>query len=58
MPILSIISAAVDSPEFTELLVQSIRRFTTQSYEIIIVDNGSLAENLEWVKAQDDVRLI
>ena len=58
MPILSIISAAVDSPEFTELLVQSIRRFTTQSYEIIIVDNGSLAENLAWAKAQDDVRLI
>ena len=58
MPELSIVSAAVDSPEFLELLVRSIWRFTKQSYEVIIVDNGSLPENLEWVKAQDNVHLI
>ena len=54
----SIISAAVDSPEWGELLVKSVRKFTSVNHEIIIIDNGSLPENLEWLEKQKDVNLI
>ena len=50
--VMSVVAASVDSPEWTELLVKSIRKFTQVSYEIIIVDNGSLPENLKWVLQQ------
>jgi glycosyltransferase involved in cell wall biosynthesis len=56
---LTIAAANVDSPEWVELLVKSVRKFTAPgTYEIIIVDNGSLERNLEWLKRQPDIRLI
>lgn len=56
---LSIISANVDSPEWAKLLVKSIRKFTTNmEYEIIIVDNGSLPQNLSWLVEQSDIQLV
>lgn len=58
MPEISIISAMVDSPEWAELLVKSVRKFTSMKYEIIIIDNESLPENLEWLEKQKDVGLI
>jgi len=58
MPELSIISATIDSPEWAELLVKSVRKFTAIDYEIIIIDNGSLPENLTWLKEQSDVDLV
>jgi len=58
MPELSIISANVDSPEWAELLVKSVRKFTSVEHEIIIIDNGSLPKNLKWLEAQEDVNLI
>ncbi len=59
MTVLSIISVSVNSPEWAELLVKSIRHFTRSfSYEIIIVDNGSLDKNLEWLRQQKDVVLL
>ena len=56
---LTIAAANVDSPEWAELLVKSIRKFTAPgTYEIIIVDNGSLERNLGWLRQQSDIRLI
>jgi glycosyltransferase involved in cell wall biosynthesis len=55
---LSIIAANVNSPEWGELLVQSIRKFTNSEYEIIIVDNGSNSKNIAWFRQQKDIQLI
>jgi glycosyltransferase involved in cell wall biosynthesis len=55
---LSILAANVNSPEWGELLVQSIRKFTSSEHEIIIIDNGSTPANLDWFKNQKDLRLI
>jgi len=41
-PLITIASANVDSPEWAELLVKSVRKFATLPNEIIIIDNGSL----------------
>ena len=46
MPELSIISVAVESPEWAELLIKSIRKYTILPHEIIIIDNGSQEDNL------------
>ena len=43
---------------WAELLVKSVRKFTSEKYEIIIIDNGSLPENLEWLEKQKDIKLI
>jgi len=58
MPKLSIISATVDSPEWAELLVKAVRKFSSLKYELIIIDNGSLPENLTWLESQEDVDLV
>ncbi len=58
MPTLSIVAANINSPEWAELLVQSLRRFTKVEHEIIIIDNGSLERNLEWLRAQPDIVLV
>lgn len=55
----SIVAASVDSPEWSELFVKSIRKFTTEiEHEIIIIDNGSILQNLSWMIKQEDIRLI
>ena len=54
---ITIVSANNNSPEFARLLVESIRRFTTISYEIIVADSGSTFLNRYWLKEQDDVHL-
>lgn len=55
---LSICAAAVESPEWAELLIASIRRYATLPHEIILIDNGSRPENLTWLRQQRDIRLI
>jgi len=55
---LSIIAVGIDSPEWAELLIKSIRKFTTLSHEILIIDNNSLSQNLCWLRKQTDIRLI
>jgi glycosyltransferase involved in cell wall biosynthesis len=57
-PLISIVAANINSPEWAELLVQSLRRFTKVEHEIIIIDNGSLERNLEWLRAQPDIVLV
>jgi glycosyltransferase involved in cell wall biosynthesis len=59
MPELSIIATHVDAPEWVELLIKSIRKFTFGvDYEIIIIDNCSLPSNLIWLQSQKDLNLI
>jgi len=48
-PVISIVSASVDSPEGGALLVKSIRKYATLEYETIIIDNGSGLINLRWL---------
>ena len=55
---ISIVTVAIDSPEWVELLVKSVRYFTTFEHEIIVIDNGSLPDNLTWIEAQEDVKLV
>jgi len=56
-PKISIITVNIDSPEWARLLIESIRKYTTVDYEIIVVDNGSLCMNLFWLEAQKDILL-
>ena len=58
MPSLTIAAATVNSPDWNELFVQSIRKFTRAPYSLLVVDNGSLDMNLAWLRAQSDVTLI
>lgn len=55
---LTIAAATVNSPDWERLFVQSIRKFTRSTYELVIIDNGSTDENKAWLQAQPDVRLI
>lgn len=55
----SIVTTHVDAPDWAELLIKSIRKFTPKStYEIIVVDNGSLPQNIAWLRRQADIRLV
>ena len=42
----------------TKQCLGHVRKNTTRSYEIIIVDNGSTDGTVEWLKSQEDIRLI
>ena len=55
---LTIVSANVNSPEWGELLVKSIMKYSSVTTEIIIIDNHSLESNLEWFKSQKAVTLV
>ena len=46
------------TPDFTRLCLRSIRRFTKYPYEVIVVDNDSQDESLEYLKSLDWIRLI
>lgn len=63
-PLITIASANVDSPEWAELLVKSVRKFATLPYEIVIIDNGSMVaigplremHNRGWIKLIENGR--
>jgi len=46
------------TPEFTKLCLRSIRRFTKYPYEVIVVDNGSGDESLEYLKSVGWIHLL
>lgn len=55
----SIVILNKDLLAYTKQLIESIRQFTEKgSYEIIVVDNGSQDGSVEWLRQQNDVRLI
>jgi glycosyltransferase involved in cell wall biosynthesis len=43
---------------FTRLCLRSIRKFTTYPYEVIVVDNNSQDESVEYLKSLNWIRLI
>jgi len=44
--------------DFTRLCLRSIRKFTSYPYEVIVVDNNSQDESLEYLKSLGWIRLI
>lgn len=55
----SIIILSYHTLAYTRLCIESIRAYTEpDTYEIIVVDNGSQDGSLEYLRAQPDVRLI
>ena len=46
------------TPDFTRLCLRSIRKFTQYPYEVIVVDNDSQDESLEYLKSLSWIRLI
>ena len=55
---LSIITLSYDSLDYTNAFVKSIRKNTTLSYELIIVDNGSEPDTQKWVEENSDQSII
>jgi len=57
-PLISITAASQNTPEWAELLIKSIRKFTSIKYEIIIIDNGSTPESKEYLRREAAARRI
>lgn len=58
-PPVSIVTVTRDGLFFSRLLVEQVRRHTTdREYEILVVDRGSRDGTREWMRAQPDVRLL
>jgi len=55
---ISILSVNYNCLDWVKLLVNSVRKFTSVPYEIIIVDNFSIDDSREWLKTQKDVKTI
>lgn len=55
----SIIVLTYNKLEYNQLCIESIRQYTEpDSYEIIVIDNHSTDGTVEWLKSQQDIRLI
>ncbi|MBW6409249.1 bifunctional glycosyltransferase family 2 protein/class I SAM-dependent methyltransferase [Clostridium weizhouense] len=55
----SIIILTYNQLEYTKLCIESIRRFTPENcYEIIVIDNNSTDGTVDWLKKQEDLKLI
>ncbi|NRT87542.1 glycosyltransferase [Clostridium beijerinckii] len=55
----SIIILTYNNIDYNRICIESIRKYTTTgTYEIIIVDNNSTDGTREWLKEQNDIKLI
>jgi len=55
----SIILLTYNKLEYTKLCIESIRKYTQKgSYEIIVVDNNSTDDTVQWLKEQEDLKTI
>ena len=59
IPDTSIIILTYNNLSYNKLCIDSIRKYTEKgTYEIIIVDNNSTDGTVEWLKEQDDLKII
>ncbi len=56
--LVSIVMLSWNAPQYTKMALESIRAHTPEPYEVIIVDNGSERETVEWLRTLKDVRII
>jgi len=56
--VISIVAVNYNSRDWIQLLVKSVRKFTTAPHELIIVDNASEDGSKEWLAEQSDVSLM
>lgn len=56
--LVSIVMLSWNAPEYTKMALESIRAHTAGEYEIIIVDNGSKPETVEWLRTLTGVTVI
>ncbi|HKU69055.1 MAG TPA: glycosyltransferase family 2 protein [Candidatus Baltobacteraceae bacterium] len=56
--LVSIVMLSWNAPQFTKMALESIRAYTAGEYEVIIVDNGSGPETVDWLRTLSDVRVI
>lgn len=54
----SIIILTLNNLEYTKRCIESIRKYTLEPYEIIVVDNGSKDGTIEYLESQADIKLI
>ncbi len=55
----SIIILTFNQLDYTKLCIESIRKFTHKDYyEIIVVDNNSTDGTIEWLRYQEDLKVI
>lgn len=55
----SIVLLTYNQLDCTKLCIESIRKFTPRGqYEIIVVDNNSTDKTVEYLKSQDDIKVI
>lgn len=55
MSIITLISVNYNTREWAELFIKSVRKFTQLDYEIVIVDNASKDDSVEWLAEQKDI---
>jgi GT2 family glycosyltransferase len=53
----SIVMLSWNAPKYTQIALQSIQQHTRGEYEIIIVDNGSGPETVNWLRTLSDPRI-
>ncbi|SDO64822.1 glycosyltransferase [Clostridium gasigenes] len=59
MKFTSIIILTYNQLNFTKLCIESIRKFTPlENYEIIVVDNNSTDDTVEWLENQENLKVI
>lgn len=54
----SIIILTHNQLDYTKLCIDSIRRYTMEPYEIIVIDNASTDTTPEWLSKQKDIKCI
>lgn len=55
----SIIILTYNKLDYTKLCIESIRKYTkADTYEVIVVDNNSTDDTREWLKKQQDLKVI
>jgi len=54
----SIIILTLNKSDLTKSCIESIRKLTKEPYEIIVVDNGSTDDTVEYLKNQNEIRAI